>query len=267
MDKIFKNTAKAGGNEKCLTCHEGIEEISHNHKFGCVKCHGGNANASDEKSAHAKMVSNPSDMSVAQKVCGSCHRDNVSHVSGSLMATAAGEINSTRYAWGARDSRKAKYATAPISGPADIFRIEGQRRSPEMPGCIERPVPLTGIIALQVARHVIWLIPMTERQDRDKAILGVKTNPRRLMSGLARIQSAGIYVQYSRCHTHCATAHCHSATVGTEYLGMTEHDYEQMYRSPRLKGRNRPHLRYRAALPGLIYIRKSDGIAIISQLA
>ena len=39
-----------GKPELCLTCHDGIEEISASHpqeSFGCVSCHGGNALALD----------------------------------------------------------------------------------------------------------------------------------------------------------------------------------------------------------------------------
>ncbi len=44
--------------ERCLTCHQGIEEISASHPqeaFGCVLCHGGDGLALDADLAHATM--------------------------------------------------------------------------------------------------------------------------------------------------------------------------------------------------------------------
>ena len=66
--------------ELCLTCHDGIEEISPAHPveaFGCVICHGGNALALDENLAHAGLRGgkNPADFSVVEASCGGaeCH--------------------------------------------------------------------------------------------------------------------------------------------------------------------------------------------------
>jgi hypothetical protein len=46
----------SGKPEYCLTCHDGIEEISAAHPtqvFGCVRCHGGQPLALDAETAHA----------------------------------------------------------------------------------------------------------------------------------------------------------------------------------------------------------------------
>src|SRR5512136_951725 len=66
--------------ELCLTCHDGIEEISPSHPvaaFGCVICHGGNALALDKNLAHAGLRGgkNPADFTVVEASCGGsqCH--------------------------------------------------------------------------------------------------------------------------------------------------------------------------------------------------
>jgi hypothetical protein len=252
MDKVFGNTAKASGSEKCLACHDGIEEISPNHRFGCVKCHGGDTNASDEKAAHKNMVSNPSDLAVAVKVCGECHKDHASRVSGSLMATAAGEISSTRYAWGAQDSPKAMFGTKAAGG---LRALPTYTQSKELVDdflakkclrChINSPAPrrtgdyrATGCAAC----HMVYSND-GKTKTGDKAILGVanKTPEKIDVTGIHPATRRG----YPLLHKFTAAvptiqcARCHSGNrTGTEYLGLAEHDYEQMYRSPRDKGKS-----------------------------
>lgn len=252
MDKVFWNTAKAGGSEKCLSCHEGIEEISSNHKFGCVKCHGGDATASDEKAAHKNMVSNPSDLTVADKVCGECHKDHASRVSHSLMATATGEINSTRYAWGAQDSPKAMYGTKAAGG---LKALPSYTESKELVDdflakkclrChINSPAPhrmgdyrATGCAAC----HMVYSNDGKTRTG-DKAILGVANKaPEKIdVSGVHPTTKRGypLLHKFTSAVPTMQCARCHSGNrTGTEYLGLVEHDYEQMYRSPRDKGKS-----------------------------
>ena len=48
-----------GGPEYCLTCHQGVEEISSAHPvevFGCVTCHGGEPLSLDPDKAHQGLI-------------------------------------------------------------------------------------------------------------------------------------------------------------------------------------------------------------------
>ncbi|MDI6744101.1 MAG: hypothetical protein QMD07_01875 [Thermodesulfovibrionales bacterium] len=252
MDKVFGKTEKATGNGKCLTCHEGIEEISANHKFACTKCHGGDANAADMKAAHSNMMSNPSDLTVAQKVCGECHKDHVGHVSSSLMATAAGEINSTRYAWGAQDSPKAQYATKAVGGLKALPKYaESKELVDDFLGkkcarChLNSPAPhrmgdyrATGCAAC----HMVYGND-GKTKTGDKAILSAANQtPAKIdVSGMHPSTKRGypIVHKFTSAVPTMQCARCHSGNrSGTEYLGIAEHDYEQMYRSPREKGKS-----------------------------
>lgn len=96
---------KEGG---CLRCHRGIEKISRNHPFSCIKCHSGNLRGKTVAQAHKGMVSNPSDLKYAQKYCGKCHEEQVRKVKNSLMTTARGIIEITREAWGERPLKQPK---------------------------------------------------------------------------------------------------------------------------------------------------------------
>ena len=116
--------SRTGEPEYCLTCHEGIEEISAAHPvevFGCTSCHGGNGLALEAELAHAGMFGgrNPSDFSVVEASCGSadCHsgsgdemRDHIARSMGSLQATYAGAIATVRYAFGAQPDPTARFA-------------------------------------------------------------------------------------------------------------------------------------------------------------
>jgi hypothetical protein len=138
--------------EKCLTCHEGIEEVSASHpmSLGCTVCHGGDGHAQDAESAHAPMIHdpdagtgrrNPSGLKVAAKSCSqaNCHgghadasRNHLERVNKSLMGTLAGVISGLRYDWAAQSNPKALYGLNGVEdtdgqGPAEwgaLTRLE-----------------------------------------------------------------------------------------------------------------------------------------------
>ncbi len=109
--------------ELCLTCHDGIEEISPSHPvqtFGCVICHGGNALALDKNLAHTGMRGgkNPSDFSVVEAACGGSqchsgaaadHNDHIQRARTSIQGTYAGAIAQVRRSFGAQPDGTAHY--------------------------------------------------------------------------------------------------------------------------------------------------------------
>lgn len=109
--------------ELCLTCHDGIEEISPSHPietFGCVSCHGGNALALDKDLAHTGMRggTNPSDFSVVEASCGGSqchsgsaadHNDHIQRSITSIQGTYAGAIAQVRRSFGAQPDDIAHY--------------------------------------------------------------------------------------------------------------------------------------------------------------
>lgn len=91
----------------CLSCHEGIEEVSQTHKdITCTTCHGGNDKVQDKEQSHKNMYgkNNPSDPSVWHITCGKCHEYEVKRVSSTIMLTNTGIIKNTLDAWGQRDN-------------------------------------------------------------------------------------------------------------------------------------------------------------------
>jgi hypothetical protein len=118
-----------GQPELCLTCHDGIEEISAAHPtgvFGCVLCHGGNALALDKNLAHAGLRGgrNPADFSVVEASCGGsqCHsgsindqRDHIQRSMTSIQATYAGAIAQVRRSFGAQPDDVARFGIYPVA--------------------------------------------------------------------------------------------------------------------------------------------------------
>lgn len=113
IDSVYgkiKYLEKRGG---CYTCHQGIEQISSNHKMSCVRCHGGNRRASSLPKAHRGLVANPSSMENAPRFCGKCHESHVKKIGRSVMATAKRMINITRYGWGAQPADEMPHSLYP----------------------------------------------------------------------------------------------------------------------------------------------------------
>lgn len=120
--------------EKCVTCHDGIEEVSASHprEFGCTVCHGGDGDSIEKDEAHAALIfdpnagtgkRNPASLLVAEKSCGQlyCHaghaqpdRNHIQRVKKSMMATLAGMISGLRYQWAAQGAPTAKYGAYPV---------------------------------------------------------------------------------------------------------------------------------------------------------
>ena len=74
--------ALTGRVERCLTCHDGIEEISPSHPvdaFGCVTCHGGDGRGVTVEIAHRGLIGgrNPSDLAVIEQIGRASCRERV----------------------------------------------------------------------------------------------------------------------------------------------------------------------------------------------
>ena len=92
--------------ERCLSCHRGIEHASASHN-GCIVCHGGDPKSYDKKTAHTGLrgPSNPSDPDNWDAVCGACHRYQLERVKSTIMLTNAGMIRNTQLTWEGEDGR------------------------------------------------------------------------------------------------------------------------------------------------------------------
>ncbi|MFC1491768.1 hypothetical protein ACFLQ0_04180 [Nitrospinota bacterium] len=159
---FFAGTGMA--QEKCITCHEGIEKISENNQvhnaLPCATCHMGDPKATTMEAAHKGMFANPGDLRVVDKTCGLCHANEVKNAKKSLHATMAGQISGTRYAAGIQD-RGAIYATADISDddPKGKFALKSLKKIPRYdPSKPEGPTnhPIDDYLRNQCLRCHLW---------------------------------------------------------------------------------------------------------------
>lgn len=139
-------TLPTGKVERCLTCHQGIEEISPSHPIeavGCVSCHGGNGLALDKDTAHTGLYGkrNPSELQYVQVTCGGenneCHtgrgtdyKSPADTVPLLLMATKAGEITEVGKTLGWFQDKMSRFAVqavteSPEKLPPDLVEERG----------------------------------------------------------------------------------------------------------------------------------------------
>lgn len=226
----------------CLRCHRGIEEISRNHRFSCVKCHGGNRRGKTVARAHRGLVPNPSDLKYAPKYCGKCHEEQIKKVKNSLMTTARGVIEITREAWGEpplkqprqsnhKDEKQDKdqpWTYSSAGKPVDDFlqkkclRCHVQSPSPHRAGDYRT----TGCASC----HMIYTNEGTSL-TRDRAIRGAqKANPKHLRNRFnLAVASNSLNNQRGYPLLHKFTVaipsiqceHCHNYNgVGNEFEGL-----------------------------------------------
>jgi len=122
----------------CVSCHGGIEEMHPGFPLSCTDCHGGDGEAkrkddahvqprferpndetvppNDFDLAHARFV-NPTDLRVAERVCGDCHGELVQHLMTSLHGTTAAHLSDGFFEMGLNDERTSPYAVFGTEAP------------------------------------------------------------------------------------------------------------------------------------------------------
>ncbi len=119
-------------------CHAGIETPSQSMAFiSCTGCHYGSGNASVKEEAHSgEFYRNPSSLWIIERTCGKCHAPHVDKVKKSLMATTAGIISGTEWAWAAKDTRNGTHGVygvedldgdAPTAGSEEYKKYMAER--------------------------------------------------------------------------------------------------------------------------------------------
>ena len=132
IEDVFGRITPDESKVECLHCHNGVEQISENHKFTCQKCHLGNPRTRQLPNAHKGMISNPSTMEHAPRFCGKCHAQHIEKVKNSLMSTANGIRNATRYAWGEKPEASASLSEGFLQ--KKCLRCHVQSPAPRRPG-------------------------------------------------------------------------------------------------------------------------------------
>jgi len=112
---VIVDAVAAASPELCQSCHAGIEDAHpavNGRPLLCTTCHGGAGSAVDLGAAHAGMIRNPGDLTVAEERCGSCHGDIVARVRRSIMTSEAGVISGTLYMNGGQADRTSRFTAS-----------------------------------------------------------------------------------------------------------------------------------------------------------
>lgn len=222
----------------CLSCHQGIEAPGQGHRFPCQRCHGGDPQATEQDKAHRGLAPNPSALSQAPLVCGPCHADQVRRVQRSLMATSAGEINPTRYLWGAQPREPVTYLNQALDQyPAlphpdqsrqpvdDLLRRRCLRCHLHTPGTPRfGEWRATGCAACHMPYG-----PDGFSRSADRAVVARQAEIRQGKE--AQKRGYPLMHQLTRAipTTQCLTCH-NGHRVGMDFVGLAERDYEESYR-------------------------------------
>jgi len=189
----------------CLRCHTSIR-LDANHLFACSRCHGGDAQATEQSSAHQGLIVRPSHPSFMQQTCGQCHPQRVQSAHQSLHFTLKNKVNVIRHHFGAKVSLaqaleipEQESPTTPLGLADDMLRRRCLRCHPYSNGDSYSAVTHgTGCASC----HLPW-------QDGKMADhVFQRPNDRQCLS----------------CH--------YSNHVGWDYYGRYEHDFNWEYRTP-----------------------------------
>lgn len=236
----------AGGRDKeginyllCMECHRGIQKISQSHDQNCIECHIlPDMRQRGHLKDHSQIVSNPSSPENWGTFCMPCHKKEIETLKKSLHYTMAGIINQTRYLWGAQRS-----AYPPIYGIGTLRPPPKptEENYPDNPStlvddflrkrCLRCHISTKGPGGYGLHRstgcascHVVY--------DNDGLYRGNDVAIDKTKPGRPVIHSFTRNIPVSQC------LHCHNVNnVGTDYVGMFEHDYSYMFRSPNFDGK------------------------------
>ncbi len=195
----------------CQRCHK--VHIDKAHNLSCQRCHLGNPSANRLPQAHERLVSHPAHPDNMARFCGPCHERMVEKAKRSVHFTLEGEIGAVWSRFFPQDSPPSIKELSSI-GQADTER---------------------GIIADLLRRrclrcHVYY---QGDQYQGVKRGLGCAACHMRFVENGSWDHRFYREVPDNRCLS------CHYGnTVGWDYYGRFEKDYDQDYRAPLVKGRH-----------------------------
>ncbi len=193
----------------CTKCHSDISALDNNHNFKCIFCHNGNNKSKNKKIAHKNIINNPSNIKYVKLKCINCHIEDIKNVENSLMSTANGIINITRYLWFEQESFYKKFSTIKTEKTAQIpdkTLVDDFLRKV----CLRCHINTNG--SSRFGEH---------RSSGCSACHILYNNKGKHLHRFTK------KIPTAQC------LHCHNFNrVGMDYVGYFEHDYSRTYRSP-----------------------------------
>ena len=138
----------------CISCHEGIEVMHPWEPLSCVDCHGGDGEAREKEKAHVaprrpapndertvplnydleyRRFVNPTDLRVADQVCGTCPAAERANLTKSRHGTTAGHLSDGLYENCVVRERTKRYAIFPVRDEDGIVPDHAYKSLPGIP--------------------------------------------------------------------------------------------------------------------------------------
>lgn len=205
-------TEQADGTS-CINCHAFNLDAAHD--IGCTTCHNGNDQSDEMQQAHIGLIANPSHPDYMQQTCGSCHQEAVVSAAKSAHFTLQNKVNMVRTAFGA-DELLATLTDIPAHSTiqTELDLVDDLLRR----HCLRC--------------HVYWQGDAYPRTMRGTgcASCHLEYKDGELKSHVF-IKSPG--------DKQCLSCH-HSNSVGGDFHGYFEHDFNLEYRTPYLFNNEHP---------------------------
>jgi len=189
----------------CTGCHDEVK-LDSAHQRACTSCHEGIDNEGQIDRAHAGLITRPSHPDRMVATCGGCHPKEAAAATSSLHFTLANEINSVRSHFGA-ENRLATPAAIPVADP------------------------LAGPLALaddMLRRRCLRCHVYAKGDDYAAVTHGTGCSACHLAFTNGKMASHAFVAPTD---TQCLSCH-YGNTVGGDYHGRSEHDFNWEYRTP-----------------------------------
>jgi hypothetical protein len=240
-----------------LLCHAQMQGLGLAHSLSGSVPQSGHEDRSDRACASKGLISHPPDFTDPTYTCGRCHADQSRWVKRTLMATASGIINQTRFLWGAQPDAGPRYATAAIEGLQLLPLGEGS-------GAL-----VDDLLRRRCLRcHLGASGPSRSEGPQDATMSGEACAACHIVSGREKIApdqklpGAGDDATSHFLTTAVPTSqclHCHRGNrVGADYAGLFERDHSISYNFEAKDPEIVPHLyshSYHFLLPDIHYER------------
>ncbi|NLX17820.1 MAG: hypothetical protein GXY53_00855, partial [Desulfobulbus sp.] len=189
----------------CQECHDTIR-LDADHQLACTGCHQGVDQQSDADRSHAGLVARPAHPDHMQETCGDCHAEQVATAAGSLHFTLAKKVNTVRQHFGTRNT---------LISPLDIPQSK----------TIDTPLALADDL---LRRRCLRCHVYSPGDDYSAVTHGTGCSACHLPFKNGSLTSHAFALPTDR---QCLSCH-YGNTVGSDYYGRYEHDYNWEYRTP-----------------------------------
>ncbi len=205
---LFVVACESDSTSGCLSCHREYTGVMDQppHNLGCTTCHRGNGGSSEKKKAHRGLIAAPAHPDQMEQYCGECHKEQVDALRATVHYTLAPATNTFREAFHAPRNVESFTEVKPHSRPNSPLQL-----------------------ADDLLRRRCFRCHLFFPGDEYSAVrhgVGCAACHMPFANGTAETHSFR-----SPTDEQCLCCH-YGNTVGADYYGRFERDYNEEYRTP-----------------------------------